>query len=316
MHDRPLIPRPSLPRESIKRSEAATSIDHLVADAMRYRHSDEYRKLLNFLRSFRRYSPFNGLLIDVQRPGSSYVATASHWRHEYRRLLVPDARPLTILQPFGPVMFVFDVSDTYPMEGAPPLPREVVDPFGAATALPPEAIQKATERMILNAVRDGVIVDRRDFGAHLAGRIRWARGRGSQPFQVRSKPTAEHVSIPVRFEAELNDGQDGITKFATLCHELAHLYCGHLGTPNEKFWPDRHHVDHATAEFEAESAAAIAIWQLDPRAELPPYLHQHLKENGTVPDAMSLERVMTTAGLLIQMATETLPVRKVREPKR
>lgn len=34
-----------------------------------------------------------------------------------------------ILQPMGPVMFVFDVSETEPLPGAPCLPREVIAPF-------------------------------------------------------------------------------------------------------------------------------------------------------------------------------------------
>jgi hypothetical protein len=34
-----------------------------------------------------------------------------------------------ILQPMGPVMFVFDVADTEPLPGAPPLPAKVERPF-------------------------------------------------------------------------------------------------------------------------------------------------------------------------------------------
>ena len=29
------------------------------------------------------------------------------------------------------------------------------------------------------------------------------------------------------------------SRYATIVHELGHLYCGHLGTPNAKWWPDR-----------------------------------------------------------------------------
>jgi hypothetical protein len=41
----------------------------------------------------------------------------------------PNANPLIILQPMGPVMFVFDVSDTEPLQGAKSLPLRVTDPF-------------------------------------------------------------------------------------------------------------------------------------------------------------------------------------------
>ena len=38
---------------------------------------------------------------------------------------------------------------------------------------------------------------------------------------------------------ELNDDLSPESRYVTLAHELGHLYCGHLGTPNEKWWPDR-----------------------------------------------------------------------------
>ncbi len=114
----------------------------------------------------------------------------------------------------------------------------------------------------------------------------------------------------MRFALELSAAHRGLTRYATLCHELAHLYCGHLGTPNEKWWPDRHRVvDHRTAEFEAESVSAIAVWRLDPSAAMPPYLAQHLSSEPDVPPRMSLERVTQAAGLVCRMAQERLGLR-------
>jgi len=37
--------------------------------------------------------------------------------------------PIVILQPTGPILFVFDVSDTAPLPNARPLPPQVEDPF-------------------------------------------------------------------------------------------------------------------------------------------------------------------------------------------
>jgi hypothetical protein len=37
--------------------------------SMRYRSSREYMELLNFISKFRRYAPFNGLLLHLQNTG-------------------------------------------------------------------------------------------------------------------------------------------------------------------------------------------------------------------------------------------------------
>jgi len=40
--------------------------------------------------------------------------------------------------------------------------------------------------------------------------------------------------------------------YTTPVHELGHLYCGDLGTPNEQRWPDRRGLSEAIREFEAD----------------------------------------------------------------
>ena len=84
---------------------------------------------MRFVGRFRFYSPFNAMLIHTQMPGANFVCTASRWRKDYSREIIVHARPIVILQPMGPVLFVFDVSDTAPLSNARPLPRQVEDPF-------------------------------------------------------------------------------------------------------------------------------------------------------------------------------------------
>jgi hypothetical protein len=55
---------------------------------------------------------FNAMLIRVQRPGALAVASRRRWQ-DYGRTVAPDAVPIVILQPFGPVQFVYDVGDTH-----------------------------------------------------------------------------------------------------------------------------------------------------------------------------------------------------------
>jgi len=248
--------------------------------------------------------------VHVQKPGSAFVAPPHRWRTEYGRVVRTGAQPLAILQPFGPVMFVFDVADTEPLPGAPALPPEVTDPFNVVGGVPPATVDRAIELTVANAVRDGVRTTDMPTGSQLAGQIGWTHTSRTQSFQVRRRPQPATQEVPVRFALELSAAHRGLTRYATLCHELAHLYCGHLGTHNATWWPDRHSVvDHRTAEFEAESVSAIAVWRLDPSAAMPPYLAQHLSSEPDVPPRMSLERVTQAAGLVCRMAQERLGLR-------
>ena len=130
------IAGPSVPCElsvnaegKCERDAARQSLDELFTLARRYKSSKTYKELLDFIAKFRFYAPFNAMLVHIQKPGAKYVAPPHRWLADYRRRIKPEAQPLVILQPMGPVMFVFDVSDTEPEKGAPPLPPDVEHPF-------------------------------------------------------------------------------------------------------------------------------------------------------------------------------------------
>ena len=110
------------------RDAAQHALDDLFQFALRYTNSEEFHALVDFIADFRLYSPFNALLAHIQMPGASYVAPAYRWARDYERRIRPGARPIVLLQPGGPVMFVFDVSDTEPLPDAEPLPRYVTTP--------------------------------------------------------------------------------------------------------------------------------------------------------------------------------------------
>jgi hypothetical protein len=97
-------------------------------------------------------------------------------------------------------------------------------------------------------------------------------------------------------------------------HELAHLYCGHLGTPNEKWWPHRRGLTHEVQEFEAESICYLVCQRLGIENPSAQYLATYFAKNekGDVPP-ISLERVMASAGLIEQMGRGRLKPRKERE---
>src|SRR5208282_903912 len=110
------------PAEDFAQEASKRALDELFHHAARYRSSASYRELLDFVARFRSYAPFNAMLVHIQMEGARFVAPAHRWAKEYRRTIKPGGRPLVILQPMGPVMFVFDVADTDAGPNAPPLP--------------------------------------------------------------------------------------------------------------------------------------------------------------------------------------------------
>lgn len=281
------------------------ALDELFTFARQYRSSRAYHDLLQFVARFRFYSPFNALLVHVQMPGAAFVAPAHRWQREYGRVIKAGARPLVILQPRGPVMFVFDVSDVEPGRGARPLPPEIEKPFEVRKGI----IGPELKRTIQNAKRDGVLVAFRQAGSQSAGQIGPAEPREPQSFLARSSPAEEWVKIPVRYELLLNAHHSPEASYATLAHELGHLYCGHLGTPDDKWWPDRRGLPSDLRELEAESVSYLVCGRLGIDSPSESYVASILKKDGEIPP-ISLELVMKAAGLIEQMGREPMRLRK------
>jgi hypothetical protein len=168
-------PEPS-PAQKWDRDSARRGLDELFTVAHQYNSSKSYLELMEFIGKFRSYSPFNAMLVHMQMPGARFVATAHRWEREFRRQIKAGARPLVILQPMGPVLFVFDVTDTEKLPGAPPLPPWVDDPFGVLAG----EVGREFEQTIQNGKRDGVNISERADGSQRAGSIQVA-GRHLAP---------------------------------------------------------------------------------------------------------------------------------------
>jgi len=284
---------------------ARHSLDELFLLARRYRSGKEYRELLQFTSRFRFYSLFNAVLLHVQMPGAVYVATAYRWKRDYKRRVRLEARPLVILKPMGPVMFVFDVSDTEPELGAPPLPIGVTEPFAVRRGF----IHDELERTIENAKRDGIKVAHHDAGALHAGNIQRLEAGQFIQYQVRRKTNTESISVPLRYGILLNENQSAETQYATLAHELAHLYCGHLGSPNQKWWPDSHDRPNHIRELEAESVSFLVCARLGIKNPSEEYLSSHVRDDDEL-STISLDRIMRAATLIEHMGKERLSPRR------
>lgn len=245
------------------------------------------------------YSPFNALLMLLQRPAATHVLPAHQWQERYGFVIRPGEQPMVLLQPGGPLMFLLDVSQVEPGAGALPLPIHLSNPYAMPDA--PD-VDHAVHWIAENAKFDGVRVTPAPLGTGFAGCVSRSRSGATQRLTVRKRPLPEAHDVPVRFDVELNRSYSPTEKLATIAHELGHVYCGHLGADRDDHWKDRSAVDRDTRELEAESVARVVFASLAPGVQLPDHLSQYFAEEPDLAGA-SLEAVLKAAGRVLDIAT-------------
>ena len=112
----------------------------------------------------------------------------------------------------------------------------------------------------------------------------------------------------------VHDQLDAPSRFGVLCHELAHILLGHLGSDWDHWWPARTNLSRAPIEVEAEAVAWIATTRLGLEGASAAYVSRHLKE-GQTPIGVSTDMIAKTAGHIERMAREKLAPRRPRARK-
>jgi IrrE N-terminal-like domain len=248
-------------------------LDQLLEDSRLYTRSKDFKDLLDFVVRLRNFAPFNAMLLQVQKPGLSYAASARDWRERFNRVPKEGARPLVILWPFAPVAFVYDILDT---EGDP-LPLNVASFFVSGNI--EETKLETFEPLLKKKHIEWYPVDA---GDQRAGLIR-----------VLSRPATEKDATEYRMH--INQNHNPATKFATLAHELAHLCLGHLGPDKKLNVPERPRLSHAQQDFEAESVAYLVCERNGIHSKSETYLSNYVKPNTKI-EQIDIYQVMRVAG--------------------
>ena len=232
------VPEP-LARKLALFEDCAAAIDALFAQALAQRGQAAFDEFLDFAHRFTNLSIYNAMLVRVQRPGAAAVGSRRQWA-SVRRWVKPDAVPIVVLQPFGPVRFVFEFGDTEGDE----VPGQNKNVLFAEGQIPAGQY----DRTKAAAAQYGIEIQETDqYGTLLAGTAA-AIGYLPQRLQPADKCAAE-------FRIRLNAKHDLPTRFATLAHELGHIYCGHLCADRKGRWPNRYWLSHEQREMEAEAVA-------------------------------------------------------------
>lgn len=256
-------------------AEKRALIDELIASTQLYSSRAAVEELLAFTVRLRDVAPFNAMLLHVQKPGISYVATARDWQERFRRKPLPHARPLLVLRLFGPVDFVYDVLDT---EGAD-LPKSAYS-FPTEGRLASGWLHSATE-CLSRAEIELINVDQGDRRA----------GSVCMILETESKDALNH------FRIEVNRNHPVPTQFVTLMHELGHLYLGHCGANAKRGVKRRGRPSLARREVEAETVA----WLVAKRSGISPRSESYLDRYKEGFENLDLHAVMQAAGRIEQL---------------
>ena len=265
-------------------AEHQSSLDELFVRSRQYGRSKRFAEAVDFISKFREYSPFNNMLVYLQNPLATYFATASHWHKAFGRSIQDEARGLVILAPRTPVLMVYDIADT---EG-PPLP----DKLQLFTQTSGPFNPMILERTLKNAERDRIRVERKAMGPLRAG-FATARAR-EQDWKMR---------VGLREELE------PAAAYSVLCHELAHIYLGHLGADRDGWWPWRLNLPFAVTEIEAEAVAYIVCRRAGLHTRSAEYLSSFVEEEAGL-ESISLDLVSRVAARIEDMGRRWLPPRK------
>jgi hypothetical protein len=254
--------------------EATRSLlDALIENSKLYRNTADYKALLDFVVRLRNFAPFNAMLLQVQKPGITYAASAADWWERFERKPKDGARPLLILWPFGPVALVYDVLDTEGKE----LPEDVY--FSPAHGPIGENEISNYRRRTNNK---NIVWDDLDAGDGKAGSI--------QCVKRATKPGEKNL-----YRMLVNKNHLQAVQFVTLVHELGHLFLGHLGSDKDLGVSPRQIPGDRWRELEAESVSFIVCARNGVTSKAETYLKNYVDQNTTV-ENVDIYRIMRAAG--------------------
>ncbi|WP_139313420.1 ImmA/IrrE family metallo-endopeptidase [Rhodoferax antarcticus] len=116
------------------------------------------------------------------------------------------------------------------------------------------------------------------------------------------------------YKMRMNQNHNPNVQFATLAHELAHLFLGHLGQDKYLSIPIRPTQTHTQQELEAESTAYIVCTRNGVENQSASYLKNYV-EKDTTTERLDMYQIMRAAGqveTLLGLAAHT----KVDKPQK
>jgi hypothetical protein len=241
---------------------------------------------MRYIARFPNYSAFNGLLLYLQNPSATYVATARTWAQKFRRQPRRDAKPLVILAPMAPILFLFDMQDT---EGAP-VPSILLRPRKSKMQL----LGKIHTNTLHNAALHGIAV----YETTLANGETDTASRSTPA--LRKKFQNLNLKKDTSYLILIDKTQTLEDRYAALAYELGHIFCSHLGIDRHAWWPERGDLNVNGEKIEAETVAYLVCRRSGLQAGSENYLLNYSEAHPEIP-LFSINAVIQAVGYIEDM---------------
>ena len=213
---------------------------------------DDFVNFAIYMRLTKGYSFFNSALILLQRPGALYVESENVWEKRFSRFVLPNATPIVIMQPFGPVNFIYDFADTYGEKA----PKYMRDSFKL-----PRADTKAGDmlpHLIMTVKQLGIYYNEKSYGSRQGGQAEFLENA----IKIKVLRNKKEMEISTHLAIIINKSSEDGQKAVTILHEIGHILCGHLPIDEKNKIlniPDRkkENLSEEQEEFEAEKVAEL-----------------------------------------------------------
>lgn len=290
-------------KQKRREQEFKENIDELQFLVQNYRNSEEFQKMLDFIAHFRYLAPYNAMLVQMQKPGATFVFTGKKWQ-EYGRRPKVNGQKLIILKPFGPIQCVFDFSDTEPIPNVSKIfdESELMKLWDQGLLL--------TRGDIPNSVWNTLINNLPMYGIYLDDSFRAANSYGGYIMPYKKQPLLLRlnrknvVKVNSRFVISINESLDRAAKFHAICHELGHLFCYHLSYNESK----KRILTIKEKEFEAETVAWLVCKRLGVYNPSEKYLASYAP-HGEIP-ICSTDMIMKAVAEIEKMLYTPIKIRE------
>jgi hypothetical protein len=266
--------------ENDKLNTDKLTIDELFKRSRKYQGTKEFVRFFNFIARFYHYSRFNTMLVYLQDESVTFFGGVNFWQNKFHRHVKEDARPYVILQPFSPVMLVYDVFQTEGRES----PQKFLE-NGLGTN-PFEIRGKADPKIL-----DDAIEIARSWGIKIT-------------YKPLSFFNQGYVTTIYKgyLEIALKEGMSTEQNLSVLIHELGHLFLGHTGhstlkqaTKDGKVMKLIHReLTRTGAELEAETISFLICKKLGLETRAAEYLAGYISTDKDL-EEFSFELVIKIA---------------------
>lgn len=280
-----------------------SSLDNLFRRVKQYRSSEHFKDMMHFCSRFKHLAPYNAMLLRMQLPDSKYVLREDEWEKKFNRGIKPNARPLIILIPFGPVSFVFDISDTYQLETQKSLFKtneEILEEIEAPFKTRNEVNDDLFKILLSNLTYYGILYDPRFRAASSYGAQIELLEKKYKDLRVELNRN-QYLKYKPYYLLSTNSNAEQGQQFASILHELAHLFCFHLVPPKGERWWNCRSIDYNAKEFEAESVSWLICERLNVGNPSEKYLSNYLDKNSEIPNQISVDQIFSAANEIWKM---------------